>query len=76
MSQRSRLLAYQLAQSLQEDLRSPFPYLAEYLMQEAVSYGIIQRDELPYWRTVFDPACPDPSLPLWHDHEDKFPRGG
>lgn len=58
------------SQSQEDQERFPFPHLAEYYMNEAVSHGIIHGDEVPYWRTMFDPACPDPSLPLWHNHED------
>jgi hypothetical protein len=28
-------------------------------MNEAVSNGITRGDEVLYWRTMFDPACPD-----------------
>jgi hypothetical protein len=47
-----------------EGLRFSSPFLAEYLMSEATISGIIQPGDLPYWRASFDPACPDPSLPL------------
>lgn len=54
-----------------EDRSLKFPYLAEYLIQEALSCGNIAPEEVADWRRTFDPSCGNPDLPLWQEEEEE-----